>query len=202
MANNFNMDWSDIQDTPKSDVNYYKMKNDNVLRVASKPSLVEIHWEKDINDKPVRVVCPGVGCPICAVDIKPQKRYMFKAIDREDGKAKIVETGKTVVDGIKALATDEDYGNPANYDIKIKRSGTGRETKYSVIAGKNSNPITAEEKEMLSTMKSIEELNPIKTKEEILALGLKCLCEDFEGDDTEASPSKDNKKSDWDDEDF
>lgn len=41
-------------------------------------------------------------------------------------------TQKTIRDEILNLARDDDYGNPMNYDIKIKKEGEKMNTSYSV----------------------------------------------------------------------
>lgn len=45
----------------------------------------------------------------------------------------------TVQEPIEALAKDADWGDPLNYDIKVTKTGEGKETKYAV------NPVPAKE---------------------------------------------------------
>lgn len=41
---------------------------------------------------------------------------------------------KSIMEAIEQYAKDEDYGHPNRYDLKIGRTGSGLETKYTVVA--------------------------------------------------------------------
>ena len=55
-------------------------------------------------------------------------------------KAQILSKGVSVFNRIVELAEDEDWGDPQKYDIKISRTGTGLETRYSIVPGKQGEP--------------------------------------------------------------
>ena len=43
-------------------------------------------------------------------------------------------TQKTLMDQLFRFIQDEDYGQPVNYDIKIGRTGDGKNTQYTLVA--------------------------------------------------------------------
>jgi hypothetical protein len=43
-------------------------------------------------------------------------------------------TQKTLMDQLFKFISDEDYGDPTSYDIKISKSGEGKKTEYSLVA--------------------------------------------------------------------
>jgi hypothetical protein len=43
-------------------------------------------------------------------------------------------TQKTLMDQLFKFISDEDYGEPTGYDIKISKSGEGKKTEYSLVA--------------------------------------------------------------------
>ena len=43
-------------------------------------------------------------------------------------------TQKTLMDQLFKFISDEDYGDPTGYDIKISKSGEGKKTEYSLVA--------------------------------------------------------------------
>lgn len=72
-------------------------------------------------------------------------RFLWGVWSRDDTRAYILEVGASIYNQVKDLAIDPEYGDPRSYDIKIKRTGEGLETKYSVLPGKNNTEITDEE---------------------------------------------------------
>ena len=86
---------------------------------------------------------------------KPVFAYVCNAIDRSDGQVKLVDLKKTIYNSIIDLAKNPEYGNPAHpdsgYDVTIKKEKTGplaQNVKYHVTPGRNSSPLTEEEKAM------------------------------------------------------
>jgi hypothetical protein len=43
-------------------------------------------------------------------------------------------TQKTLMDQLFKFISDDDYGDPTSYDIKISKSGEGKKTEYSLVA--------------------------------------------------------------------
>ena len=66
---------------------------------------------------------------------RPKHFWAFPVIDMADSTVKILEvTQKGIQDAIAIYDQDADWGDPKNYDLLIKREGSGLETSYSVIA--------------------------------------------------------------------
>lgn len=147
----------------------------NQVRIVGLPFEVDIHWEKGTDGSNKRVVCLGVGCPVCKAGHTPTKRFQVLVIDRADGKIKILEAGTSIFRQIKDYALDAEYGNPTMYDMRIKKEGSGRETKYSVVASPNKGQITDEEKKLVDDATSLTDINKPKTVEEIMQMGLEVL---------------------------
>ena len=154
----------------------------NQIRIVDLPFETEIHWEDAVDGSKKKVVCPGVGCPICKEGHVPQKRFQVLVIDRTDSKIKILEGGVSIFKQIKDIAMDPDYGDPTFYDLKIKKEGQGRETKYSVLASPNKSQLSEEEKQLVANSQSLKEINSPKSIEEIMALGLEVLSGSDVGD--------------------
>jgi len=150
---------------------------ENRIRIVGNPSLIDIHWEKGLDGQAKKIICPGKGCPICKVGHAPQSRYQIQVIDRTDGKVKILEGGVTIFNQIKECAMDEDFGDPTQYDFKIKKEGTGRETKYSLRPNPKKIPLSPEELELVAASRKLSDINKTKTIEEILQLGLDILAD-------------------------
>lgn len=64
------------------------------------------------------------------------KRFIAGLVyDYEDGDFKILEmTQKRLMDQLFKFIKDEDYGQPNDYDIKISKSGEGKDTQYTLVA--------------------------------------------------------------------
>lgn len=83
--------------------------------------------------------CTGQAetCQWCQKNIPQRQRWSYVVLVRGDALAvKIVEIGWTIFETILNLSKDEDYGDPRKYDLKITRTGTGTDTSYTVIPGK------------------------------------------------------------------
>lgn len=167
-----------------------KLKNGkNKVRIGSKPYVANIHWEDSSDGKKKKVICPGNGCPVCNANRKYDPRYYIKVINRDDEQATILECGPMILTQIKRYASDNDYGNPMNYDISINKAGEGRDSKYSVMASPHKSPLTAEEKALLDTVDVSSYINPTPI-DDIWAMGLVSLpvpkpqeSNNFTGDD-------------------
>ena len=171
------MNWSNIKTGGNGEgTPFLKLKTgENKVRIVDLPFETQIHWEDTIDGAKKKVICPGAGCPICKEGHIPQKRFQVLVLDREDNKIKILEGGVSIFKQIKELAMDTDYGDPTLYDIKIKKEGQGRETKYSVLASPNKSQLTAEEKELVANSQSLKEINAPKSIEDIMDMGLEVL---------------------------
>lgn len=199
------MAWGQIKSTGMGEgTPYVKLQpGENRMRIVGLPYEVEVHWEDGVDGSKKRIVCLGAGCPICKAGHVPQKKFQVLVIDRTDGKLKILEGGNSIFRQIKDYAMDTDYGDPSKYDIKIKKEGSGRETKYTIVASPKKSELTQEEVALLDGAKTLSEINKPKTIEELMQMNLEVLASSstgFEddwadGENTSTVPSGD----DWDD---
>jgi len=150
-----------------------------IMRVVSRPIELDIHWENTVDGAKKKIICTGGDCPICKAGHVPTKRFQTLVIDREDQQVKILEGGSSIFGQIKGYALDSDYGDPTKYDIKIKKEGSGRETKYTVVPSPNKTELTIEEREKINNSKTLKDINVLKTKEELLEMGLEVLSGSF-----------------------
>jgi len=182
MASQFELDWSSSQLSRKAQeqetVDYYKIQEgDNLLRIAGKPSKIEVHWEDTIDGGKRRIVCPGAGCPICAKGSKPKSRYQCKVIDRRDNTVKMLDVGLSIISQIQAYAKEPDYGDPTKYDIKLKKEGKGLDTRYTTIPSRNMEPLTEEQLKAVEEFPSVEQVNKALSIDEIKEMPLVVLAE-------------------------
>lgn len=200
------MAWGQIKATGTGEgTPYVKLQPGvNIMRIVGLPYEVEVHWEDGIDGSKKRIVCLGAGCPICKAGHVPQKKFQVLVIDRTDGKLKILEGGNSIFRQIKDYAMDADYGDPSKYDIKIKKEGSGRETKYTIVASPKKSELTQEEQALLDGAKTLSEINKPKTVEELMQMNLEVLAGDstgFEDDwgDGENTSNISSSGDDWDD---
>lgn len=77
-------------------------------------------------------------------------KYAWAVWNYEEQKAQILQLPVTGFRTIQALATDEDWGDPVGYDIKVSREGTGKETKYHINPSPNRAALDPEAKEAIA----------------------------------------------------
>jgi hypothetical protein len=177
---------------------YLKLDNEEtVVRVASGPSMIDVHFEESFSGVKKRIICPGAGCPLCRNGSVPYKRLTMKVISREDGQAYLFECGMMIANDIKRHALNPDYGDPTKYDIKIKKTGAGKQTKYKVFAYPNKSEVTASEATQLSEIDMSESIK-VTSIEEIKAMGLKMLPIEPLNNGAKISDLEDVNDSDWD----
>jgi hypothetical protein len=108
-------------------------------------------------------VCIGKekGCLGCKNGIPITVRSLGWVIDRTDGKVKLFKMPYTVFKAIGLLQTDDDYKFDLlpEYDLKINRTGTGKETEYSVLPTPKITALTGDElEEMDETIKPVKDI--------------------------------------------
>ncbi|MFW6008242.1 MAG: hypothetical protein ACOCP8_03155 [archaeon] len=177
MSMKHGMDWGSIPEAGSGNVDFLRLTHgDNVVRVIGRPSEIKVHWEKAVDNSTKKVLCPGSGCPLCKSGKAPQVRYQVQVLDRDDeSKVKVLEGGKSIFNAIKAYAVDPDYGDPTKYDVKVKKEGSGRETRYTVMASPKRSELTDDELQRIEESKSLEEINQVKSIDEIMEMGLEAL---------------------------
>ena len=219
MATSFDMAWDDIRSDGES-VGFLKLeagKAGNRVRVVSKPSKIDVHWENTAEGKK-KATCSGAKCLLCERGAKAQPRYQILVLDKthwdsknlygSDGpKVKVLETGISVMKAIREFALNEEYGDPTKYDINIRKEGSGKETRYTVVPSPKKSDLTEEEKAAIENAPSLKDLNKIPTEEELIAMKFDILSDlNSDGDDSDAdefgsapaSTSNKTDDTDWD----
>ena len=171
------MTWGNLQTGGNGELTKtLKLKaGQNQVRLVSNPYECQVHWEDTVDGTHKRIVCNGQGCLICNAGHTPQKRFQVLVIDRNDGEVKILEGGNAIFNQIKTYAMDPDYGDPRNYDIKITKNGSGRDTRYTVVPSPKQFPLSDAEQKKVSETKTLAELNKPKSNEDLLSMNLEIL---------------------------
>jgi len=116
---------------PSSSNNYMRLQDgENKIRILSAPVLGWEDWE---NKKPIRYAFDDK--PSKSVDPKlPVKHFwamiVWNYVEEQIQVLQITQAG--IRNGIEALSKDTDWGAPYFYDIKIIKSGEGKDTEYKV----------------------------------------------------------------------
>lgn len=119
-------------EAPKNSNNYMKLtEGEHRIRILSAPIIGWEDWTADKkpvrfkrNERPLKPINENV----------PVKHFWAMIVyNVKDHRIQILHiTQATIRNSIEALYRDEDWGNPVNYDIKITKTGEGKETKYTV----------------------------------------------------------------------
>lgn len=179
--NSFDSTWKSLGETFSSNdkVPFMKLQpGKNIIRIGSNPSRINQHWEKDRSGNSRKIVCIGADCPICAAGKKPNIRYQMKILDKNDSdniRAKVLEVGTTLIRQFSEYANDPDYGDPSEYDLKVNKDGSGRETRYTVSVARSKIPMSNYERELINAIPDIRSINKELTREEILNMDLQCF---------------------------
>lgn len=125
-------------DVPVKTGNYYKFEDgENRFRILTSPILGYEWWTDTINDEGKKVRKPNrvrMGQPIPVEFADSVKHFWaMKVYSYKEQKIQILEiTQATIQKPLRALAKDEDWGSPLNYDIVVTKSGKDLETEYQV----------------------------------------------------------------------
>lgn len=118
-------------EAPKSSGFYMKLQDgDNKFRILSSPI---IGWEDWLDKKPIRFRFNDK--PAKPVDAKKPVKHFWSMIvwNYQEEEIQILHlTQASIRNSIEALCSDEDWGAPYFYDIKIIRKGEALETEYTV----------------------------------------------------------------------
>ena len=86
---------------------------------------------------------------------KPKEKAIIHVIDRADGKLKLMDKTAGFFKALRDYALNPEYGDLRQYDITIKRTGTGwQDTEYTVTPARSNTPITDAEKAMYEANKA------------------------------------------------
>ena len=159
-------------------------EGDNPVRIVSDFCHFGIHWD---NNAKKSFQCVGKDeCPYCQKNLKPTVRYLGFVIDRNDltvkhpklkgkfvSQIKLFEMNNTVYQKIKKLKANKEYAfkDLPPYDMTINRKGTGKESKYDVIAARKNTKLTILEQSLIKKM--------VKDPREIIASRLAKMASDM-----------------------
>lgn len=138
------MSWDNVGSNAQSNkLGFIKIADGNNVKVRlvdEAPFIRYTHW---INKLGRNITCLGKDvCPICAeiarakaADETPQyntsRKYVLHVIDRSDNTLKLLEGSGNMFDPLKAIQMDSDTPDLTQLDVKITRSGSGAQTKYT-----------------------------------------------------------------------
>lgn len=133
------------------DINRLSLKDgDNVqIRILDKPLFFKCHW---IQKRKRMVICPGEGCPVCAMGNSPTARYVVNLYNHEEGQIQLFEFGRRLKAAVQAVISE--WGDPTKYDIKLAREGEGaQDTRYSATPAKNTEELDMKKLELYDVSK-------------------------------------------------
>jgi hypothetical protein len=154
---------------------YTVEEGDNRIRLISGYEVTAKHWA----NKKMLGLCIGKdkGCTICNLpeeidpetqkpkSRKPDVKFLMYVIDRKDGKIKVAEFGWSIVNAMKTLSLNEEYGFTGlpPYDMVItktvKNGGKNiSDTSYQVLPARANTELTEDEKGEIAGLTPIEEV--------------------------------------------
>jgi hypothetical protein len=139
-----------------------------ILRViGSAPYTRWTHWMPQHNRS---VNCPGKDCPICALikaakanKEKPkyntQKKFAINVINRSTKRVEILDQGKTFFEDLRDVREDnlKKHGELSEYDLKVRRRGTGQEDTSYRIDIDEVYELTADDADLVATAVDLAE---------------------------------------------
>ena len=116
---------------PKSASFYMKLQDgENRIRILSKPIVGWLDWQ---DKKPVRYRMENKPAKPFNPEIPLRHFWAFIVFNHAAEEIQILEiTQATIRKTIESLCNDKDWGAPFGYDIKIVKTGEGKDTEYAV----------------------------------------------------------------------
>lgn len=136
------MSWADIENTEKKEkIPYTKfVEGQTMIRVLDEePYSFWQHWLPAQN---TAVTCPGKDCPICsqiaqakANKIQPKynnsRRHALRIWNYTTNQMEIMIQGKGFMSQL--LMLNREVGDLRDYDVKVIRKGSGKDTTYMIM---------------------------------------------------------------------
>ena len=125
-------------------------EGDNKIRLVSDCADYGNHFNPATQKS---VICIGKEhCEMCKQGIDPSVQFLAWVIDRVDGKVKLFRFGYKIYKQIVAYKNNPDYAfeETPEYDITIRKIGTGRQSDYVVVPARQNVPLTTEEEEKVT----------------------------------------------------
>lgn len=84
-------------------------------------------------------------CVVCQSGNKAKRRWFIGVIERKTGLYKILDIGYAVFQGIKKYASDDDWGDPSQYDIDIVVDPKAGPMNFYSVVCKPKKPLSADD---------------------------------------------------------
>lgn len=122
---------------------YLKIKPDEIvkLRIATEPAIFESESKPDENN-----------------NTRLSTRYAWVVWNQDKQMAQVLQQSATFFKQLAGFAQDDDYGDPMQYDIKVKRDGEGLETTYQITPSPKKEPLPPAALEAVKNIDLIEKL--------------------------------------------
>ena len=121
---------------------YLKIAKDQTVRIrilSPTPVMGWEYWTEENRPKRLKEL-GGTPADIRYKDGTAEKPRFFWAVAVWNVDESAVQiwtiTQASIRKAIEALCSDQDFGDPINYDLKISRKGEGLDTEYTVLPGK------------------------------------------------------------------
>ena len=159
--------WDDSAEEQKAigSTNFKTLEEgDNVVRILGQYIFRNMHYVPEGQRR--YIVCCGENCPLCAKGDMPKLSYYVNVLDRDDADTiKILRFGISVKRKIQNLISK--YGDVANYDIIITRTGKGLDTSYEILPSRSDEELSKEVRDkILTDFIDLNEAIPIPSPEE------------------------------------
>jgi rRNA maturation endonuclease Nob1 len=130
----------DGHEEPRTITRYLKLDDgENVIRVLDAPVMGYVYWTVDDEDKKVPVrVRETDEIPLDVQHAtnpkeKAKRFWMLPILNKNTGMVQVFEaTQATIRERLNNLDRDKDWGDLREYDIKVVKTGSGKNTEYSV----------------------------------------------------------------------
>ena len=128
----------DEQEVEQGISRYTKITKDGIrIRLLGKPLTGHSVWiQEEDKSKPVRTNGDASALPPDKDGNPPSQFWAFKVYNFTTKQVEVFETTlKTVMGRLKSLDEDEEYGGDVSkLNLRVKKTGSGRDTKYEVDA--------------------------------------------------------------------
>ena len=135
----------------------------NPLRVVTSPYIRHrVRFQLTPNSKGMGKLLPTAypaqPCPARQAGMTPVKRWIMGVIDRSETSTdpraalKVLEVGSSVYTALCSLKSDEDWGDPTTFEIKIIRDSNAPPANYYTVNPRKIEPLSAIDLELMETM--------------------------------------------------
>jgi len=146
--------------TPPAKGDYFKFPDgESCIKIVSLPYELTQHFVQ--GDRSYACLGAEGGCKFCLAGAEPETKFLYRIIDRADGKLKVAEVGWSIVGAIKDFRDSNEYGFDTDcppWDVIVTRTGQGLKTRYTVHASRKDTPLTKAEQKLIDEAGDLDEL--------------------------------------------